>query len=69
MGHLHGHRHGHDHGFGPGAWFGRGHGRPHDREAWLERLEEHRKDLEQRLADVSDLINRLKQEPKETASV
>lgn len=36
-----------------------------NREQWLGRLEEHQKDLEQRLADVADLIRRLREEPRE----
>ncbi len=46
----------------------RGFGRPHgigrgwyDREKVLERLEDYQRDLEQELADVSDLIKRLKE--------
>jgi hypothetical protein len=36
----------------------------------LPRLEEYQRDLEQELADVADLIKRLKEEgPKETATV
>jgi hypothetical protein len=52
--------------FGP-----RGLGRRwYSRDNVLPRLEEYRKDLEQELADVSDLIRRLKDEqPAETASV
>ncbi len=34
-----------------------------NREEWLERLEEHQRDLEQRTADVADLIKRLKTDP------
>jgi ADP-dependent phosphofructokinase/glucokinase len=41
-----------------------------DREEMLPRLEEYQKDLEQELADVADLIRRLKEgQPKETATV
>ena len=50
---MHGRRH-RGHRFGPrlGArWY--------ERETVLERLEEYRRDLEQELADVSDLISRL----------
>jgi hypothetical protein len=40
------------------------------REEWLERLEEYQKDLEQEIADVADMIRRLKDEkPAETAIV
>ena len=57
-------RRGYRHGCGPG------HGRRiPDREEWLRRLEEHQKDLEQEVADVADLIRRLKEEKKETAEV
>jgi len=52
---------------GYGRQFGR---RRFDREEMLPRLEEYQKDLEQELADVADLIKRLKEEkPKETATV
>jgi hypothetical protein len=34
-----------------------------DREAWLERLEQYQRDLEQETADVADLIRRLKDAP------
>jgi hypothetical protein len=41
-----------------------------DREEMLPRLEEYQKDLEQELADVADLIKRLRQErPKETTTI
>jgi hypothetical protein len=41
-----------------------------DREVMLPRLEEYQRDLEQELADVADLIRRLKEEgPKETTTV
>jgi hypothetical protein len=52
---MHGRRHRfhrrYSHGIGRG-WY--------DRERVLERLEEYQRDLEQELADVSDLIKRLK---------
>ncbi len=52
---------------GYGRHFGR---RRFDRESMLPRLEEYQRDLEQELADVADLIKRLKEEgPKETATV
>jgi hypothetical protein len=35
----------------------------------LRSLEEYQKDLEQEVADVADLIRRLKEEEKETATV
>ncbi len=37
----------------------------YERERVLERLEEYRRDLEQELADVSDLIARLREEPEQ----
>jgi hypothetical protein len=40
-----------------------------NREEWLKRLEEYQKDLEQEVADVADLIRRLKEEKAETATV
>ena len=48
---------------GPPPWAGR-EGRP-NREEWLSSLEEYQKDLEQQVADVADLIRRLKEEPDE----
>jgi hypothetical protein len=39
-----------------------------DREQWLARLEEHQRDLEQRTADVADLIRRLRSDPAPTAT-
>jgi hypothetical protein len=60
-------RHRHHRGGGCGPGF---HGRRLNREEWLRRLEEHQKDLEQEVADVADLIRRLKEEkPTETATV
>jgi hypothetical protein len=52
----------------------RGHGprlgsRWYERETVLERLENYQRDLEQELADVSDLIRRLKEGKAETQSV
>jgi len=46
-------------------------GRRHypNREEWLRSLEEHQKDLEQEVADVADLIRRLKEERAETTTV
>jgi hypothetical protein len=42
----------------------------YDREQMLERLENYQRDLEQELADVSDLLKRLKDEqPRETTTV
>jgi hypothetical protein len=40
-----------------------------NREEWLRALEEHQRDLEQEVADVADLIRRLKDRPAETATV
>lgn len=37
-------------------------------EEWLARLEEHQRDLEQRTADVADLIRRLKTDPSPSPS-
>jgi hypothetical protein len=57
---CHGHRRGGRHGF---RRFG-------NREEWLERLERYQRDLEQELADVADVIKRLKEgEPQPTATV
>jgi hypothetical protein len=58
-------RRGHRHGCGPGSR----RRRVPDREEWLRHLEEYQKDLEQEVADVADLIRRLKEEEKETAEV
>jgi hypothetical protein len=58
-------RRGYRHGCGPG--FGRR--RIPDHEEWLRHLEEYQRDLEQEVADVADLIRRLKEEKKETAEV
>jgi hypothetical protein len=57
-------RHGHR-GYGPG--FGRRFGR-FDRGGMLERLEQYQRDLEQELADVSDLIKRLQDESAQPGS-
>jgi hypothetical protein len=40
-----------------------------NREEWLRRLEEYQRDLEQEVADVADLIRRLKEEQAQTATV
>ena len=40
-------------------------GRYPTREEWLHGLEEYQKDLEQEVADIADLIRRLKEEPSE----
>jgi hypothetical protein len=48
----------------------RHHRRFGNRDEWLARLEEYQRDLEQELADVADIIRRLKEEaPPQTASV
>lgn len=52
-------------GCGPGL---RGRRYP-NREEWLRALEEHQKDLEQEVADVADLIRRLKEEKAETVNL
>jgi hypothetical protein len=41
-----------------------------NREDWLRRLEEHQRDLEQELADVTDVLKRLREEaPAEPQTV
>jgi len=62
------------HGHGRGRHRGRSGGgldprRGMSREEWLARLEEHQKDLEQRLADVADLVRRLREEPAQPTTV
>ena len=60
--HKNRHRHGRRcHGFGRG--------RELNAEKLLERLEEYQRDLEQEVADVADLIRRLKTETPQTTSV
>jgi hypothetical protein len=45
-------------------------GRFGNREQWLSRLEAYQRDLEEELADVADMVRRLKEDaPKQTASV
>jgi hypothetical protein len=64
---MHGHQHSHRRGFRPP--FGR---RWYSRDNVLERLENYQRDLEQELADVSDLITRLQSgegTPQPTATV
>lgn len=58
--------HSHEHGHGPGYGF-RGFGRRGfpSRDEWLQRLEAHRERLEQDLANVRDLIDRLGDRPPE----
>jgi hypothetical protein len=59
--HKHRHRHGKRcHGFGRGQL---------NADQLLERLETYQRDLEQEVADVADLIRRLKTEKPQTASV
>ena len=58
---MHG-RHRHRYGRGCGPGFGR---RYPNREEWLRALEEYQKDLEQEVADIADLIRRLREERKE----
>ncbi len=41
-------------------------GRFGNREDWLARLEEYQRDLEQELADVADVIRRLREGPPES---
>ena len=65
MCHEHEHQH-HEHRRGPGRGFrgfGRGGSFP-TREEWVERLEGHRDRLERDLANVRDLIDRLKDAPQ-----
>ena len=52
--------HGHRHHRGFSRRFGR-----FNRENFLPRLEEYQKDLEQEVADIADLIRRLREEPSE----
>lgn len=55
----------------------RGHGRRRgrfgfqgmNREEWLRRLEEYQRDLEQELADVTDILKRLREERAEPQTV
>jgi len=44
---------------------GRCGGRYPTRDEWLRGLEEYQKDLEQEVADIADLIRRLREEPTE----
>jgi hypothetical protein len=57
-------RHRHRHGCGPGGFRRRG-----NREEWVKRLEEYQRDLEQEIADVADLIRRLKDDQPATEAV
>ena len=60
----------HRHGFASPYGRGRHFGRFGSREEWLKRLEEYQRDLEQEVADVADMIRRLREEtPPQTASV
>ena len=62
------------HGHGPGH---RGPGHRHgfhrfgrlNREQMIERLEHYQRDLEQEIADVTDLLRRLREEPAREATV
>jgi ribosomal protein L19E len=54
---------------GYGAWRGfRRHGVP-SREEWVERLEAYRERLEGELANIEELLKRLKDAPTETATL
>ena len=59
---MHKHRH-------RGRCHGHGRGRVPNAEKLLEELEEYQRDLEQEVADVADLIRRLKDERPQTATV
>jgi len=64
----------HSHGHSGRRGWGHRFGRFGNREDWLARLEHYQRDLEQELADVADVIRRLKEEsppesPPQTASV
>jgi hypothetical protein len=48
---------------------GLGHGRVPNADQLLQKLEGYQRDLEQEVADVADLIRRLKEQRPETASV
>ena len=59
---MHGrYRHRYGRGCGPGL----GSRRYPNREEWLRALEEYQRDLEQEVADIDDLIRRLREERKE----
>ena len=60
------HKNKHRHGHGRRC---RGLGRVPNAEQLLEQLEDHQRDLEQEVADVADLIRRLREQRPETASV
>jgi hypothetical protein len=61
---MHGHRH-----RGRGRCGPFGHRRVPSPEELLRRLEDYQRDLEQEVADVAELIRRLKDEQAQTASV
>jgi hypothetical protein len=63
---MHKNKHRHRHGR---RCHGLGRGRVPNADQLLQQLEEHQRDLEQEVADVADLIRRLKEERPETASV
>jgi hypothetical protein len=62
------HRHRYPHGR-RGFGHGLGRGRVPNAAELLERLEEYQRDLEQEVADVADLIRRLRTEPQQTSTV
>lgn len=49
--------------------YGRRRGRFGNREDWLRRLEEYQRDLEQELADVTDVLRRLREEKPEPQTI
>ena len=59
--------HRHRHGGGCGC-HGFGRHRYPNREEWIRALEEHQKDLEQEVADIADVLRRLKKEKAEAAT-
>jgi len=63
---MHKNKHGHQQGR---RCRGSARGRVPNAEQLLEQLEEHQRDLEQEVADVADLIRRLKEQQPETTSV
>jgi hypothetical protein len=63
---MHKNKHRHRHGR---RCHGLGRGRVPNADQLLQQLEEHQRDLEQQVADVADVIRRLKEQRPETASV
>ena len=55
-------------GHGRGRRFGFGRGRFPNREDLVSRLEEHQRDLEEELADVTDVLKRLREESATSAT-